>query len=361
MMSFPKFSFVISILLTILTLNNISSDSQDARKINHFIKKENVVDFDIIFSIDSVPNNLNILCKGILKSLKDQQISIPGELIAQYFNSKDVSISQTGRLILIDHHLIKNDTAVISIQFISDHPLSRSFIIPVNYKGNLIMNYSGSNGMDGKNGEDGKDGRISGGKSYHPQIGRNGQGGMKGGDGDIFHIYLDPAGNPGNYHSDLINVFIHDKRDMPRDTFKIESCQSMLYVIINGGNGGNGGDGGRGGHGADGVRYATYSSGQLGAIGGRGGHGGNGGNGGQVILHINEKIKPCLNRITIMNDGGKGGHGGNQGDWGVNGSNYYRGKEAGSIRAFRNTHTLDGKDGSDGVKGRPTEILFFTK
>ena len=362
-MFLSKYFLILSILFTVPALNSFNGYGQSARKIEKFIRKKKVIDFDIIFSKDSVPENLNISCKGILRSSKNKQITIPGDLLSRFFRSGDVIISNAGRLTLINHHLIKYDTAVVSIQMAAVTALFKSFKIPVNYQGNLILNYSGKNGLDGKNGENGKPGIISDARATDPEMGSDGQNGMNGDAGGSFYIYLEPASLTGSHYPDLINLIIHDKTDLPLDTFKIDSSHTGLYFILNGGSGGNGGDGGHGGHGADGDQTVSFGHGHPGALGGKGGNGGNGGNGGQVIVYLNEKLESFVNRIKIINNGGKSGHGGKMGKMGARGTTSLYRDESPDKRAGREMQKgrpdLNGRDGTVGLIGPPIQTFFF--
>lgn len=362
-MTLSKQIIIFTILFAVVALNPVITYGQGTRKVEKFILKKKVVDFYIIFSEDSVPENLNILCKGILRSSKNKQINISSDLMARFFRSEDVLITKAGRLVLVNHHLIKNDTAAISIQLTAVPGLSKSLKVPVNYKGNLLLNYSGKNGPDGKNGENGEPGVLSGTRAIDPEKGNDGHPGTNGDTGESFYIYLEPSRIPGSPHPDLINLIIHDKTDMPLDTFRIDTSHSTLCFILNGGDGGNGGSGGDGGHGADGDQTLSFSHGHPGALGGKGGNGGDGGNGGQVILYMNEKLESFHDRIQIFNHGGIGGHGGKMGKTGTRGiTSLYR-EGSSDKKAGRKTQKdmsgIKGRDGKNGLDGPPIQTFVF--
>jgi hypothetical protein len=161
-------TFAIAFLFPLATI----CIGQDRKKIDKFIKKNVITDVEILYSNDSVPHTLNLIFQGVLKSHKNSQIRIPSELISEYFYSNDLFISKSGRVIISNPDKIKNDTAFISVNLKGDQNLSQTLKIPLNYKGTLILDYSGQNGRRGENGEDGKDGKISLPKSVNPEIGR---------------------------------------------------------------------------------------------------------------------------------------------------------------------------------------------
>jgi hypothetical protein len=346
-----------------LSINPISDYGQNARKIERFISKNKVVDFDITYRADSVPENLNIQCEGVLVSSKNKQIAIPSELLSRFFSSKDVVIGNTGRLLLINHHSVQHGKAIISLNLSLGPSLVKLLKIPVNYRGNLILNYSGKNGEEGKDGETGKPGIMSGTTVTDPEKGGDGQNGTDGEPGGSFYIYLESSPIPGNHNQELINIFIHDKNDLPLDTFSIDKKYSGLYFILNGGNGGNAGNGGQGGHGADNEQSVSLAHGYAGAPGGKGGDGGNGGDGGQVMVYLNETLDSLLSRTQIINKGGKGGRGGKMGQTGARGTtSLYReqspGRNAGDEQQ-KDQKILHSLDGRVGVNGPPIQTFFF--
>ncbi|GEM_PF-3196219 len=355
--------FFLYVLLSFLFINTARDYGQNARKIERFISKNKVVDFAISFRADSVPENLNIQCEGVLVSSKNKQIAIPSELLSRFFSSKDVVIGNTGRLILINPHSVQHGKAIISLNLSLGPSLEKALTIPVNYRGNLILNYSGKNGKEGKDGETGKPGIMSGTAVIDPEKGGDGQNGTDGEPGGSFYIYLEPSSIQGNHNQELINIFIHDKNDLPLDTFRIDKRYSGLYFILNGGQGGNAGNGGQGGHGANNEQSISLAHGNAGAPGGKGGDGGNGGDGGQVMVYLDETLDSLTGRIKIINQGGKCGLGGKTGQAGDRGTtSLYReqspGRKAGDEQQ-KDRKTLPGLDGRNGVNGPPIQTFFF--
>ena len=353
--------FCLVVFQVILVRNSMCG--QDVKSIDKFIKNNKISDFEILYNKDSVPCNLNVLCTGRLTSSRGKQIVIPGELISHYFSSEDVTITNTGRLRLNHSYLVRHDTAAISVTFLPGQPGSKTLHIPVNYRGNLVLDYSGKNGSDGKYGEKGSRGIISGRRSDEPGLGQQGQNGPDGSDGKTMIINIVPIVNTGVSSTGLALVVIKDYNNMPVDTVKLELGSSRLTLYVNGGNGGKGGNGGDGGDGSDGSTRMAASYGQFGALGGMGGNGGNGGNGGTVILNIEKSMASFQDKISVINHGGAGGPGGKGGEMGAKGVSYWRGTPRDDNRTIRNLNKdiphVKGNDGVAGKNGNPVQIVIL--
>jgi len=127
----------INLSVSLLTLFFIifftTSNEQTIKEIDQFIKKKKTIDFRLNYSTDNVPYNLSLLCKGLLVSANNQQISIPSELISHYISSNSMFISDSGRIFLLNKDLIKNDTVKVLFQLRSNSSISHTLSIPVNY------------------------------------------------------------------------------------------------------------------------------------------------------------------------------------------------------------------------------------
>lgn len=346
------------LFIIILFYFDISLNGQDIKELNHFINKNKIVDFELHFLIDSVPNNLNLLCKGTLKSSKGKQIFISNKLLSKYFSSNEVYITSVGRVILKNTRFVKNDTATFKIQFLQDSSLSKIIKIPVNYRGTLNLNYSGKNGINGKNGEEGQAGT----KRNCPTNGSDGSDGSNGENGDsLTFVFPILNQNPDN-NKNLITIQVLDRNNISLDVFKIDTNYSNVYISLQGGNGGFGGCGGDGGNGINGDRNNDMIFGQIGGLGGRGGSGGNGGNGGRATLKLQISIQSFLRKINVVNKGGKGGNFGLHGDRGYNGVSYFHGQPINAngdncvpmYHVFPNVHA-----GHEGIDGPVAYIIIY--
>jgi len=352
---------VITLATTFLLHYATISFGQDRKRIDTFIKKNVITDIKILYSNDSVPHTLNLIFQGVLISNKNSQIIIPSDLFSEYFSSDELLISKSGRVILSNPTAVKNDTAIIFIKLKGNQNTSSTLKIPLNYKGTLLLDYSGQNGKRGENGEEGKNGKITGSTSSDPENGKNGKHGFAGEKGANLQIALTQNNSNTGQGPSLCNLIIHNISSSITDTFKIDILNSKAIIMSNGGSGGDGGLGGNGGHGANGDRNAMYTSyGQFGALGGRGGNGGFGGDGGQISIFIDSHLMDFINNIHVLNQGGPGGKGGKEGTMGTRGVNYSRGQEFPDVRTIRNMNkdmpNLNGLDGVPGNDGPETQI-----
>ena len=354
------------IILLIVILSSLFAEAQEVKKIDRFIKRNEIVDFDISYSEDSIPHNLNLLCSGVLTNKKNKQITISNQLLSKYFSVDKSVITENGRIILKDKSIIKNDTVIICFHFNIDKKLQKNFSIPINYKGILLLDYNAENGVNGKYGKKGKDGKRSGNMLAKPMIGEYGQNGTSGYSASEKKLYIKELDKLKSSDSSFIQIIIEDNAGHVIDTFISDRHYSKLIILNSGGYGGYGGNGGNGGNGSDGTRKAgRISYGQFGVMGGDGGNAGNGGDGEKITIHISEELKSYIENITVINNGGVAGKFGLQGLMGIRGVNFRDGEAFTDSRTIRETNKklkrFNGSIGIDGKDGAETEYIFIDK
>ncbi|MBL6448809.1 hypothetical protein JMN32_21030 [Fulvivirga sp. 29W222] len=266
------------------------------------------------------------------------------------FKDGIITLSET------DHRHMRNNTIGVNAQLVADKAINDTIQIPQDFKNKIVAFYggrSGRNGRDGRSGNSGKDGKGGGGQGSGRDgspgsRGQDGGDGDDGGNGENVEVYVSLSGSYVN-EVPILNVHIKSTTSHKEHYLKINSDNSYLSIIANGGWGGSGGNGGNGGNGGSGGSSGSsnYTNGKSGngGDGGNGGHGGDGGDGGNVRVYIDPAAKPYINAITILSKGGEGGSnsaGGNGGQ-GENRGNSGRQGEKGYAGADGTIEYIDQK------------------
>lgn len=217
----------------------------------------------------------------------------------------------------------------------------------------LLLNYSGTPGINGQSGQDGRPGMLMEDFEELPVNGESGKYGTRGQDGR--KILIKVGSDSITYHKGRLVISIMSEKSEILEKFYVERDNSSVFINLDGGDGGVGGPGGNGGDGADGDRQILTSLGQMGAFGGKGGDGGNGGNGGICTIIFSSNESGYDGKIHVSVKGGDGGKGGKGGRYGKTGRNFSSGKEFESLSSSnymeRCCPPIDGKDGKQGQNG----------
>ena len=189
--------------------------------------------------------------------------------------------------------------------------LSKKVDIPFNYRGDVIVNFTGAKGDQGAKGSDG-------GSSLLFRDGKDGDPGLEGQmgkTGDNLTVYVWRAGD------NLFRVKVNNLSSGQIYYYYFKNYGFGFKFNVNGGEGGNGGDGGDGGDGKDGssTDKKTKEPGN-GGNGGAGGNGGTGGNGGDVYIFIHPNAAEIQGQFAVYNFPGAGGKGGSGGKGGKAGT-----------------------------------------
>lgn len=196
--------------------------------------------------------------------------------------------------------------------------------MPYNYKGDLVLNFSGRSGKDGSG-----IGVRSGTADDSPDDGRDGTDGGNGSDGPTIHVYVDMI-HDGALDTYLLLISVNNKDTEKEYIYRLNPIGSKCTVYSRGGDGGKGGDGEYGGNG----NYAH------GANGGSGGNGGHGGNGGSISFYFNSRTIAYKGLFTGDTSGGDGGAKGARG-------------EGGEARTEGYSDGAAGRSGASGQRGAP--------
>lgn len=240
----------------------------------------------------------------------------------------------------------QNTVLIKATYSVDEQTFEANKTIPLNYKGDLLLDFSGKDGLSGKNGKsrnnplfvmDGKDGE-------------NGEDGTDGISGNQLVVNIWKNGNEPLYYIKVLDML------NPTLTYyyKLSDHGNKLRLHSKGGNGGNGGAGGNGSDGKDGKTTAdkTKLPGN-GGNGGNGANGGNGGDGGVIYIYIHPNAKSVKSLIETLNTGGTQGNAGPLGKAGKAGvpGNSQSEKKAGE----------PGKEGNAGFNGQngPTPIQMI--
>jgi len=212
--------------------------------------------------------------------------------------------------IYIENYPTQLSTNTISIyaSYVKDDvSLKAETKIPFNYKGDVLLYFSGNKGVDGTNGEKGgtqllfRDGKP----------GTDGSSGTDGFKGDDLTVYI--WKDSVEFYFIRINNLSSGKKYI----YKIKDSGFNFNISSPGGQAGDGGSGGSGGSGKDGVLDGTKA--KLPGDGGKGGDGGNGGyggKGGNIYIFIHPNAAEIQEHIFGYNYGGNGGNAGKGGSGG---------------------------------------------
>jgi hypothetical protein len=189
----------------------------------------------------------------------------------------------------------------------TDHPgVQWTGGIAVRYDCNLEANFGGLPGAGGRIGSFGREGADSGGR------GNDGGDGTKGGDGhDGQNIEAWVTTVTGPESATLVQAAVQSEGK--RSYYAFDPTRGTLTVDTSGGAGGVGGGGGNGG---DGGKASGDVKRGRGGDGGNADCGGDGASGGDVLLHVDPRARPYLDRVLVHSQGGDSGGGGTGGSGG---------------------------------------------
>ncbi len=214
--------------------------------------------------------------------------------------------------IKIPHYPTSFQEDIITIKAKYNHKskiISNEWKIPYDYRGELIINFSGERGANGSKGSNGNTSMLL----RHGKEGDNGLNGEDGENGNDISIYIWKE-------KDLFFVKVINVKTEKSYFFKANDITSFVKFISNGGNGGSGGDGGNGGNGKNGeLKDSKKRNPGSGGNGGNGGDGGTGGKGGNIYIFIHPTAQLIESKIQVFNQGGNGGNGGDAGKGGIAG------------------------------------------
>jgi hypothetical protein len=199
-------------------------------------------------------------------------------------------------------------------------------MVPLRFDCSVVMDFSGSEGVNGPSGQDGMDSPSRGGD------GTQGEPGGEGGRGAEVHVRVTLVAEPRT-GAEILQIEAQELGKESRFA-AISPEAGELVIQTNGGPGGPGGNGGAAGEG-----------GQSGGGGrpGSGGPGGRGGTGGAVSVFADDSASGKLQVIVVENAGGPGGVGGGGGQLAVT-----------SVANLRVSKL--GQPGEPGPAGPPPEV-----
>lgn len=328
-------------MIIILTLLSFQAISQRIQEI--------VVEMDTVGKVITYGSRVNFKFYTINKKGKKKEVEYRkvDQLIS--INATNAEVSNGG--INFSEKSSDKGYAFAKVKFTSTKPdetkLDQEFLIRMNFKSALVLNYKGQKGV---NGTTGSSGGI-------PIVFRDGKPGDKGGNGG--------DGYPGK------NITVRFKREMDdftgreilfayvmEDSLGNEYIYRCLYphwgitVTSAGGDGGDGGTGGSGSRGKHGKKDGDdIKNPGDGGAGGDGGDGGNGSIGGKITIIAHTNCSDLLSYLKIENNGGNGGLAGSGGRGGSAGDDVEGGTSGKS-----GAPGLEGKAGNPGLQGPPFEL-----
>lgn len=241
---------------------------------------------------------------------------------------------------------IKNHQVKIVATYIKKPEIKAELIIPINYKGNLVVSMDGATGKRGTAGVNGTRGgnAVTGsGKASKGGNGSNGGQGRDGENGPDVEVYITLKTDPV-LNREMVYIKAKNKVTGAEKIAMADAADSKISVTANGGNGGDGGQGGQGGQGGD----DTYSkSSANGGDGGSGGAGGFGGKGGNMTVYMDPSTDKIKSAIDFSNEGGRAGRGGDGGFSGFKGS----------YESSPGARGTSGPHGQAGTKGPEINII----
>jgi hypothetical protein len=218
---------------------------------------------------------------------------------------------------------IKNHEVKIKASTIKNAEIKSELVLKLNYKGNVVADFSGTPGKQGQMGQSGIRGNNGSGSSNCSAGTNGGQGGNggNGGTGQDIEAFVKMKFDEV-LKKDMLQVLVKSKTTGKEQVYIVDPDGGKITVSADGGKGGAGGSGGYGGPGGS----DTYKKvGANGGDGGNGGNGGIGGNGGTITAYIDPSAEKLVGTVVIFsNEGGalgwagNGGTGGAKGDYGAN-------------------------------------------
>lgn len=233
------------------------------------------------------------LKNGKIKSIANHpKLSISGDGIKK--------IIKGTLLILPNNNCNKDSYSLVAVLTDGKFTIEDRLNIKLNYKGNLVCDFSGK---EGKNGTKGSKQGIVGGtiRNRDGKDGNSGAAGTKGENGMHLKAFIRPDTLSGLILVDIFNI---DSNQMY--CYKMLNIDKNILINVSGGKGGNGGDGRIG---QNGKNEIEKSNGKIkpsgkGGNGGFGGSAGNGGDGGSVEVFVHSSLQDKVSKISIKNQGG---------------------------------------------------------
>ncbi len=240
---------------------------------------------------------------------------------------------------------IKNHRVILSASLIMKPSVKFTDTLYLNYKGNVVFNFSGKKGNDRfsllKRGRKGSESCPNGGNGSDGKLGKNG------GNGNNIKIYV-AKDTSCKWVGELLKLEVRNQ-DGGVLRYLLDPSSAHAKILSQGGKGGDGENGGRGGCGKDESENNNAGSG---GDGGDGGNGGNGGDGGLIEVYYLPECLIFLENGTIKFSikGGRKGYRGSGGRGGHSGS---------GAKKCRDGH--DGIDGHSGYSGGEGRLSFIEK
>ncbi len=357
---------LILILTLFASITFVYAQSKEEIKIKDFLQKKNITEIEVslIDSIYKSNEGIPIVIRAFTK--KGKNIDCTGKSIIDNFfiDAKGLTINKKGQFFAFNPMLYKDHEFPFKAVFKYNTTISNQDTFTLNYKGKLVLDYSG---RKGKNGEPGA--YIESYNSVNGLPGKVGLTGNKGRNIEVFITsYIDEV-----LQKELLQIKVLNLGNNNENIFLANPLESEIKIMANGGNGGQGGRGGPGGKGTTrNVRYsgnvvsAPAATGGSGGYGGNGGKGGIGGQGGSITFNIDSLSSKYLNLFSFENRSGYGGKEGKAGARGPCGDIIVGNKQVEatapcrfkkSIKYFENK----GEHGLDGVDGQKVEIIIAGK
>lgn len=241
----------------------------------------------------------------------------------------------------IKHYQIK-----VKAYFLKNPELKHELVLNLDFKGEIVADFSGERGKPGRNGQSGQRG-DNGSSSTSPRDGGNGGQGGNGGDGapgqdiEVFAKMTSDA----ILKKDLLEVRVKSKTTGIEQIYLVDPAGGKLKVSVDGGAGGSGGSGGYGGPGGSNSYSKTSGNG---GNAGYAGNGGNGAKGGSVTVYLDPSVdKLPAGTLIYSNEGGVAG---SRGLAGVGGAK-------GDYPSNWGQHGTPGFPGNSGNKGPEIKII----
>jgi hypothetical protein len=327
---------IMKYLLLIGTLFFLSTSTVEAKKIKDIQIKHHADITGVRYGSSFKMEIMVVYSNDKKKKVRDSHGKLTVEVIGGSYSGSYVTVN--GHPKTLDFNGV-----VVKAKLVTENgkTFSKKLTVPLTFKGEMYLNYSGANGDDGAKGDD----------RGTPLLFRDGTNGDEGGAGQM--------GSPG--HDILVWVWKAEKNYVIKVTdtttaqtywYQKEDIHSDLIIDVTGGNGGNGGPGGDGGDGKDGkITENKNKDPGDGGSGGNGGVGGDGGIGGNALILIHSSAKDLHPKIVLKNYGGNPGMAGAAGKGGDPGS-----PKEGQDDAAAGIAGIEGIAGQPGSTGVSFEI-----
>lgn len=323
-------SGLLSFLLSTLSLAGLTNEKKVPKSLEFSLSQTAFVNYSSVFQVE---------CYLTYNNGKKKEITGKDELTVSVTGPATYSRGK----IYVDAYpqkLCENTIRIKGAYKKDKISLETSLEIPFNYKGDIELNFSGTQGSSGQDGAKGSTQLVF-------RDGNKGEDGGPGGEGSrgdnlTVYVWQDSV--------DFYFIKVNNLTSGKTYIYKIKENGYGFRIKVNGGKGGKGGKGGNGGDGKNGSSNngKTKLPGN-GGNGGSGGMGGTGGNGGDVYVFIHPNASSFQSKIAVYNFGGTGGDGGDAGKGGAGGS-ALEGQTAG-------TKGTDGASGTPGYSGLNSTVF----